>query len=204
MTGKSESTVRRILKEGKEGKFSTPAKHRKGRPKIELDDFNLCAIRQKIQFSYTVQKEAPTLRKLLAMAKEELDYKGGHELLGEHGHEVVRLPLYHCDLNPIELICGIAKQKVAARNIGSIDIKKATEEAFNTIGPETWNKCVEHVKKNEQEYYERGRTLYEDIDRLIINVAEDSSDSDSSSDLDSSEDLGSVISGVEHLDSDSD
>lgn len=26
------------------------------------------------------------------------------EMLKEHGHEVLRLPPYHCDLNPIELI----------------------------------------------------------------------------------------------------
>lgn len=45
------------------------------------------------------------------------------ELLGEHGHTVVRLPPYHCDLNPIELIWGIAKHKIAAQNVGSIDIK---------------------------------------------------------------------------------
>lgn len=26
------------------------------------------------------------------------------QILKEHGHEVLRLPPYHCDLNPIELI----------------------------------------------------------------------------------------------------
>lgn len=36
---------------------------------------------------------------------------------------VVRLPTYHCDLNPIELIWGIAKHKIASVNVGSIDIK---------------------------------------------------------------------------------
>lgn len=58
-SGKSKSTVRRIVNECFEngGKFETPGKHRKGRPKKEMDDFNICALRQKIQFFYTVQKE---------------------------------------------------------------------------------------------------------------------------------------------------
>lgn len=56
--GKSVSTIRRIAKEGQtnKGVFSTPGKHRAGRPKKELDDFDLCAIRQKVQFCYTVKK----------------------------------------------------------------------------------------------------------------------------------------------------
>ncbi|RVE41868.1 hypothetical protein evm_013476 [Chilo suppressalis] len=40
MTGKSESTVWRIVNEGFEndGKFETPGKQRQGRPKKEMDD----------------------------------------------------------------------------------------------------------------------------------------------------------------------
>lgn len=39
-SGKSESTVRRIVNEGfkNDGKFETPGKHRTGRPKKEMDD----------------------------------------------------------------------------------------------------------------------------------------------------------------------
>lgn len=81
--GVSESTIRRIVDEGmkNEGKFVTPGKHRKGRPTKHIDDFELCAIRQKVQFFYTVQKEVPTLRKLLAVVKEDLNFDGSHELL---------------------------------------------------------------------------------------------------------------------------
>ncbi|CAH0727893.1 unnamed protein product, partial [Brenthis ino] len=69
LTGVSESTIRRIVDEGFKngGKFSTPGKHRKGRPTKHIDDFDICSIRQKVQFFYTVQKEVPTLRKLLAV-----------------------------------------------------------------------------------------------------------------------------------------
>lgn len=58
-SGKSVSTIRRVVLEGdrNKGVFSTPGKHRKGRPKKELDNFDLCAIRQKVQFFYTVRKQ---------------------------------------------------------------------------------------------------------------------------------------------------
>ena len=41
----------------------------------------------------------------LAQAKEKEDprYKVD-DLIRDHGHEVLRLPPYHCDLNPIERI----------------------------------------------------------------------------------------------------
>ncbi|XP_048480450.1 uncharacterized protein LOC119691614 [Plutella xylostella] len=83
MTGISESTVRRIVDEGfkNNGKFETPGKHRRGRPKKEMDNFDICALRQKIQFFYTVQKEVPTLRKLQVIAKTDLDFDCSLEVL---------------------------------------------------------------------------------------------------------------------------
>lgn len=38
-------------------------------------------------------------------------------ILEEHGHKVQRLPPYHCDLNPIEIIWGIVRGKVATKHI---------------------------------------------------------------------------------------
>lgn len=55
------------------------------------------------------------------------------EVLKSHGHEVLRLPPYHCTLNPIEMIWGIMKQKVADNNVNrpASDIKLLTEEGFS-------------------------------------------------------------------------
>lgn len=81
--GVSQSTIRRIVDEGmrNQGNFGTPGKHKKGRPKKEIDDFDICAIRQKVHLFYTVQKEVPTLRKLLAVLKNDINFEGSHELL---------------------------------------------------------------------------------------------------------------------------
>ncbi|CAH2101814.1 unnamed protein product [Euphydryas editha] len=45
------------------------------------------------------------------------------ELLRQHNHEVVRLPPYHCDLNPIEKIWSLAKRRVADKNVAQAQNK---------------------------------------------------------------------------------
>lgn len=81
--GVSKRTVRRIAKHGMEngGQFYTLAKHRKGRPAKVLDDFDICAIRQKVHYFYTVKKEVPTIGKILAQIKEDIGYDGSREHL---------------------------------------------------------------------------------------------------------------------------
>ncbi|CAH0587211.1 unnamed protein product [Chrysodeixis includens] len=83
MTGVSINTVRNIEKEGKKngGSFSTPGKHRKGRPRKDLDNFDLCAIRRTVHFFYTVRKQVPTLRNLLPVIREDLGFNGSREHL---------------------------------------------------------------------------------------------------------------------------
>ncbi|XP_060808703.1 uncharacterized protein LOC132903751 [Amyelois transitella] len=126
------------------------------------------------------------------------------EILGEHGHTVVRLPPYHCDLNPIELIWGIAKHKIASNNVCSTDIKMAAQQAFESISVENWVNSCRHVMKIEKEYFERGRTLYTDIEQLVIPVNDDSSSEESSescySDIAGTSTQDAVFSGVEYVD----
>ncbi|KAF9410075.1 hypothetical protein HW555_010737 [Spodoptera exigua] len=90
MTGKSVNTIRKIVQEGEKnnGIFSTPGKHRKGRPRKDLDDFDLCAIRQKVHFFYTVKKQVPTLRNYLPVVREDLGYDGSREHLRKILHSL--------------------------------------------------------------------------------------------------------------------
>ncbi|XP_048481701.1 uncharacterized protein LOC125489585 [Plutella xylostella] len=106
----------------------------------------------------------------------------------------------------IELIWANVKQKVAAHNVGSRDVKQLAEEAFNNITPETWKNCCNHVETLEKEYYERGRRLYHDIDELVICLGDDSSSGDSSCRVDSAADESGNESflGVEYLEFDDD
>ncbi|CAK1593828.1 unnamed protein product [Parnassius mnemosyne] len=89
MTDVSESTVTRILREEREtssvsnlgvsgpSKVTTPGKKRPNRDKkVKIDDFDACAIRQKIMSFYAVRKEIPTLNKLLIDLRDEISFEG--------------------------------------------------------------------------------------------------------------------------------
>ncbi|KAG5882807.1 hypothetical protein JTB14_009246 [Gonioctena quinquepunctata] len=59
---------------------------------------------------------------------------------------VSRLPPYHCELNPIELVWTAIKKSVAARNTTYkfSDLKQLFEEAI-AITREVWKSCLAHV-----------------------------------------------------------
>lgn len=168
-----------------------------------VDEIKLWLLENNIDFDPSLRK--PNLLSLVKKNKPRPIY-AIDELLGENGHTVVRLPPYHCDLNPIELIWAQVKQKVAEHNVGSRDVKQLAEEAFNSITPETWKNCCRHVANIEKEYYERGRTLYQDIDELVIRLGEDSSSNDSSSEdvVSDAADNENTFFNIEYLDSDDD
>jgi len=76
----------------------------------------------------------PVLYDLINKNKEPPIY-AIDELLKQHNHETVRLPPYHCELNPIEKIWNLVKRRIAEKNI-SHDPKLTifiTEAAFASI-----------------------------------------------------------------------
>ena len=91
------------------------------------------------------------------------------------GHTVVRLPPYHCDLNPFEYIWSDVKRMVAEKNFNQLtsNIEHITSEAFETITADNWKKHCVHVNKLRDEYWFRDGLL-EEIDELIIHVGDDS------------------------------
>lgn len=102
-------------------------------------------------------------------------------LLTSHGHTVVRLPPYHPELNPIELIWAKVKGNVAKRNVTFKleDVRKITEEEFSHVTVEAWQNCCEHVKKIEKQYIEHEHFVDVQTEEVIINLGEDSeTDSD--------------------------
>lgn len=101
------------------------------------------------------------------------------ELLKQHGHTVVRLPPYHCDLNPIELIWSVAKRKVAMNNVDqkNANIENLLRTAFAEITPDVWEKECNHVLKLGDKMWENDG-LMDDIENshLIFSVNTGSSD----------------------------
>ena len=81
-TSVSESTVSNIRKEKKEThQLASPKKNKTRTSSKILDDFDLCAIRNKIHEFYTVRKELPTLESLHKVLKEDISFSGSKSFL---------------------------------------------------------------------------------------------------------------------------
>lgn len=107
------------------------------------------------------------------------------ELAFQYGHEVLRLPPYHCIFNPIELIWGLTKtyyNKHAGRDGTGADKALAMwEEALNTITPDIWTNTIGHTETIIRQWWERELLFDRDeVAPLIINIQNDDSDSDDS------------------------
>ena len=98
------------------------------------------------------------------------------ELASVAGHTVLRLPPYHCELNPIELVWAQVKHHVAVRNTNfkSAYMQQLIEEGFNSVSIENWRNYVSHVKTVESDMW-KADEWQDDIDPVIIPIGEDSS-----------------------------
>lgn len=107
-----------------------------------------------------------------------------------HGHEVLRLPPYQCDLNPIELVWGHIKRHVAKYNTtGKInDIIELAQEYIEAYDPDVWKKNVAHVEKiaNNYEILDGFPTLPPEPFQIVIPL--DVDDTDSETDVSDSDD----------------
>lgn len=77
------------------------------------------------------------------------------ELADSYGHEVLRLPPYHCVLNPIELIWAQLKSYVRKNNVTptlSASVCQLLRDGAAIIGPDAWSSCVQHAIKKENSY----------------------------------------------------
>lgn len=71
------------------------------------------------------------------------------EIAFQMGHEVVRLPPYHCQYNPIEFIWAQVKGKVTKNNttFKFDDVEKLLNNALDSVSVENWKKCTDHSCK---------------------------------------------------------
>ena len=110
------------------------------------------------------------------------------ELASQKGHQVLRLPPYYCDLNPIELIWSQLKGLMRQKNQGGrLEVlEKRLLQCCDEISPLLWENCCRHVQQLETDYWIKDGPL-DDIDPLIISVG---SDRDSGSDEEDDSDDG--------------
>lgn len=124
------------------------------------------------------------------------------ELLRQHNHEVVKLPPYHCDLNPIEKIWSLVKRRVAEKNVAQDpkQIVELTEAAFASITEDDWHIQCNHVKNVEDEYFKNDGLIDVEMERFIICTENDSdTESDHDSDLIDTSDSDCDMTGIKPL-----
>ena len=98
------------------------------------------------------------------------------------GHKVVRLPVAHCELNPIEM--AWAQEYVRDHNqmFTLTEVERLVNEGFSSVTPERWKKLVNHVQQKIEDHYWEHEGLFETmIDRFTIHLGDTSDDSSSSS-----------------------
>lgn len=105
------------------------------------------------------------------------------EIAHNAGHEVVRIPLNHCLLNPIELIWDQVNEEI--KNNYSYNKEKSFQEitlaAIKTITATDWKNCIQRTRKIENEYRKKDMAfehVMENIENITC-IAGESSDSDS-------------------------
>lgn len=108
------------------------------------------------------------------------------EIFNSRGIEVLRLPPYHPELNPIENIWGILKRNIASKNIQQTgeEMKKLINECVSHITPEMWNNTCRHVREIEDKYY---RHFDDDDEDFTITLNDSSSESSLAKESDDSD-----------------
>lgn len=129
----------------------------------------LCELREKVK---------------LTMPKEKI-YKLD-EIAFQMGHEVVRLPPYHCQYNPIELIWAQVKGEVAEKNhtFKLADVEVLVNNALDAVTKEDWTKCGEHCIKIQDEDLVKESLRDEILEPIILTINPDDSSTDEDDDDD--------------------
>ncbi|XP_066950811.1 uncharacterized protein [Macrobrachium rosenbergii] len=121
---------------------------------------------------------------LLEMVKS-LSYGIRHDyvidrMARDNGHQVVRLPPYHCEYNPIELIWAQVKTYVAKRNnFKMADLKPLVKEAIQSVTAENLANAVKHSENLQIADAAKDICIDKYIDSFVIELRS-SDDEDSS------------------------
>lgn len=92
--------------------------------------------------------------------------------------QVLRLPPYHCELNPIELVWAQVKHYVAMNNtrFQKNEMAALIREGYEKVTTENWQNYVEHVKKIEEGMW-KADELQDDLEPFIIRLGSPSGSS---------------------------
>ena len=84
-------------------------------------------------------------------------------------HNVLRLPVAHPELNPIELAWSVIKMYVA-KTFTLSEVEKLTQEAIDTVTPGLWAKFCAHTEKIEEMYWKEDGLIEDVCEEIILNM----------------------------------
>nr|XP_022913139.1 uncharacterized protein LOC111423981 [Onthophagus taurus] len=139
--------------------------------------------------NFCPQMTKPELYNIIKQNKPRYKEYELDKLLNDRNHDVLRLPPYHPDLNPIELVWTSMKQYVAAKNVTfkRDDVEVLCDRFFSTFGEEEWKKRCDHAIKVEDAFIAQQPRFDDVMESLIINLGEDSETEESSESDDDSD-----------------
>lgn len=125
----------------------------------------------------------PELLHLIRLHKEQYNLYVTDEMAKKNNKIVIRLPPYHCELNPIELIWAQIKNEVASKNqtFKIADVKDLLLQAIQNVSHIHWQKCIEHVIKEEAKMCNLDGIMDDLIEPIIISLGADGDTSSSES-----------------------
>lgn len=115
------------------------------------------------------------LWELVKQEKPKYEKQAVDEMAAAQNIAVLRLPPYHCELNPIELVWAQVKGHVAKNNktFKMAEVKLLFEEGLQKVTPERWRSCIDHVIKVEDEMCKLDHLIDDVVEPFIINTDED-------------------------------
>lgn len=141
---------------------------------------------------------------LYEMAQQD-EYQGRLDVevaAEKFGYNILWLPPYHPELNPIEEAWGLTKQHVALENDGS-DFKKVKALILDGFAKanEAWPKLVRRTKQNEEKYRRiiLAQQIVDKLEPIIIDVSDSEDEAeDGEEDLIDLDELGDGLAPVEN------
>lgn len=107
-------------------------------------------------------------------------------LANEWGHKVIRLPPYHCQFNPIELVWANCKEyynkNIGRDGYGDEKVLSMWAESLEKVTAEEWAKCIGHSEAEIMQWWKLEQESERVQQPLIINLQHDTSDEDDESD----------------------
>ncbi|XP_071632141.1 uncharacterized protein [Temnothorax longispinosus] len=123
------------------------------------------------------------LLQIVTLHKDRFDKYVTDEMAKQADKTVLRLPPYHCELNPIEMVWSMVKGYVKINNntFKTQDVKLLLEQGIERVTTEHWNNFIKQVRDKEKKMWEIDHIADRLIDRTSLHVTgeTDSETSDS-------------------------